>query len=171
MTTTSGTVLDPAHAAFIMSPVVVTAASRDARNVPSVCIAAGRRIADDRRRITIFVCPARAGTLVADAAATGALAVVFCEPASNRTLQVKGFDAVVEPLADGDAALLAAYAEAMIPVYTAVDAPAAHARSVLGCPGGELVAISFTPAAAFVQTPGPRAGEPLQPGALPGAGL
>ena len=163
-------VLDPSHAAFIMSAVVVTCASRDAHNIPSVAIALGRRLSADRRRMTLFVCDRRSGTLVADAAAHGAITAAFCEPTTSRTLQVKGTDAVVEALADGDAALLAGYLEQMIPEYESVDGSEAHARSVLDCTGGKLVAVTFTPCAAFVQTPGPRAGDPVSPGSLPRAG-
>jgi hypothetical protein len=37
----------------------------------------------------------------------------------------------------------------------------AYMRALLACPREDLVAVQFTIAAAFSQTPGPRAGEPL----------
>ena len=41
-------ILDPARAAFIIGPVIITAAARDRDDITSVCIALGRKLSADR---------------------------------------------------------------------------------------------------------------------------
>ena len=162
-------ILDATQAAFILGPVIITAAARNHANVPSNCIALGRKLAADRKTLTILVSPQRSGHLVDDVRANGAIAAVFCEQTSHRTLQIKGSDAIVRGADDSDYAAYRHYVEALVPQFRAVGASEAYARTVLSF-GDALVAIAFTPASAFVQTPGPRAGERAQGGDVPVAG-
>lgn len=153
--------LDDAHAAFVVGRVAIVAASRDAANVPSVTKAYGCRLSPNRRRVTIFVATDASRALLDDVRATRALAAVFCQPSTNRSFQLKGLDASEVPLAPGDREAMAAHLEYMIEELALIGFAEAHARASFGIGERAVAAIAFTPSAAFVQTPGPRAGTRL----------
>jgi hypothetical protein len=93
---------------------------------------------------------------------TRAIAVVFSEPSTHRTIQLKGADAALEPLAAGDAELAARWTDDFVAGLAALGYSGPMVRSFLWCDPARLVAVSFTPQAAFQQTPGPQAGMPLK---------
>ncbi len=152
--------LDEANAAFVMSGTMVSLASRNPANVPSVTRALGCRLSADRRRVTVLVAASQAGALLEDVAATGAIAAVFSQPSTHRTIQIKGSDARIEPATPGDSQGIEARAAALVadmtPLYTE-----SFVRTVFAHDPADLVAVSFTPATAFEQTPGPQAGRRL----------
>jgi hypothetical protein len=152
---------DETHAAFMQSGVSVHLASRGPANVPSVARAIGCRIAPDRSRVTIFLSAAQAPELVSDVRASRMAAAVFSQPSTHQTLQVKGDDAVVGALADGDLARIAACADALVRDLQALGYTEAFGRALLDFDPADLVAVAFTPKTAFRQTPGPNAGAPL----------
>ena len=110
----------------------------------------------------MFVASLQCDILLQDIGATGAVAVVFSQPSTHRTIQLKGTDAIVEPLEAGDRDIMARQASAFAADIALLGYPFAIAHALLASEPSELVAISFTPSAAFIQTPGPRAGAPLQ---------
>jgi hypothetical protein len=161
----SEALLDAGHAAFMQGGVSVIVASRNASLVPDVVRGCGCRVSRDRRRVTVLVEPGRSSELLEDIRLTGTIAVVFSQPSTHRTIQVKGTDAVVVPVTPADRKIaerhLGAWVEDLTSVgYTADFAAALHGRTVT-----EIAAIAFTPAAAFQQTPGPAAGTRLETGA------
>lgn len=153
--------LDDAHAAFIQRGVAIAVASRDRANVPCAAHACGCRVAADRRRVRVFVAARAAASLLAAVRETGAIAAVFSEPATERTIQLKGVDAEVMALTPDDAAAMPDYVDRMVEQMARVGFSEAYARTAWGVAPEQLVAVAFTPSAAFVQTPGPRAGAPL----------
>jgi hypothetical protein len=153
---------DEAHAAFMESGVSVHVASRGPANVPSVGRALGCRVAPDRSRVTIFVSAAQAPDLVADLRTSRMAAAVFSRPSTHQTIQIKGDDATIVALADGDLARVAAYADALVRDLQALGYTEAFGRALVDCVPADLVAVAFTPKAAFQQTPGPNAGAPLE---------
>ena len=82
------------------------------------------------------------------------------EPSSNRTLQLKGSDAIVSACESGDAAVADAYLQGFVDEIGQLGFAAEVAHTMLRH-GDTLMAVHFTVAAAFEQTPGPAAGEPL----------
>jgi len=152
---------DEAHAALMESGVSIHVASCGPANVPSVARALGCRIAPDRHRVTIFVSVAQAPDLVADLRASRMAAVVFSRPSTHQTIQVKGDDATVGALADGDLARIAAYSDALVRDLQALGYSEAFGRALIDCDAADLIAVAFTPKTAFQQTPGPKAGAPL----------
>ncbi len=153
--------LDAAHAAFIRCGVMVSVASRDADHVPSVARALGCRIAPDRRSATVFLDATQCPALLRDVRDTRAIAAVFSQPSTHRTIQLKGADAALVPIEPGDVALIDANREALVADMVPAGYGAAFVRTLLACAPADLVAVSFTPAAAFAQTPGPQAGKRL----------
>ena len=150
--------LDEDHAAFIQSGVSILAASRDASNAPQLARAIGCRISPDRRRVTVFVAAFQAATLIAALRATRTIAVGFNLPSTHRAFQLKGTDATVGPLDRGDLEIAVRYVDAFVANIALLGYSEPIGRALLAFDPAELLAISFTPSAAFVQTPGPRAG-------------
>ena len=153
--------LDARHAEFIQGPVSVVVASRNAELVADAVRGCGCRVSRDRRQVTVLVEPGRAGSLLEDVATNGMIAVVFSQPSTHKTIQLKGTDARVVPVTAADRATaqrhLREWAEDLGRIgYTAPFSAALHGGS------GPLAAIRFTPTAAFQQTPGPDAGQPIR---------
>jgi hypothetical protein len=161
----SVSVLDADHAAFMQRGISIGIATCDQHNVPSQVRATGCRISADRRCVTIFISAIQAARVVADVRSNGVVAAVFSEPSTHRTVQVKGHDANVSAIADGDLLVVDAYRDAFARELEPLGFNEVIIRALLACPSADLVAVSFTPTAAFSQTPGPNAGEPLRTGA------
>lgn len=159
------TPLNASHIAFMCGAVSMCAASCDSDGMPQLARGLGCRVAEDGSRVTVFVPKAKSLQLVRHAQANGALAVVFTQPSTHRTIQLKGRDAcVVVPTAD-DEALVDAYRRAFVHEVSPLGFPEEMARALLASPPGELVGLSFTPTEAYTQTPGPNAGKRLEGGA------
>jgi hypothetical protein len=88
-------------------------------------------------------------------------AAVFSRPSTHQTIQIKGDDATVGALADGDLAHVDAYADALVQDLRTLGYTEAFGRTLVDFHPADLVAVAFTPKAAFRQTPGPNAGAPL----------
>ena len=153
--------LDAGNAAFIRSGVMVSLASRDARHVPSVARALGCRIAPDRRSVTAFLDASQCAALLRDVCDTRAIAAVFSQPSTHRTIQLKGADAASGPIEPGDIALIDGNCAALVKDMGPAGYDEAFVRTLLAYAPADLVAVTFTPTAAFAQTPGPQAGKPL----------
>jgi hypothetical protein len=157
--------IDAAQAAFLQGGVSISAASCGAHPFPSVCRVLACSVAEDRRRLTVMVARPHAQELLEDIGHGGRLAVVFSQPSTNRTIQIKGDNA--QPGVP-DARLLEAvyiHRDAFVAEVRQLGFPAPLVRSLLCCADDDIVAIGFTPTAAFDQSPGPRAGAPLKAGA------
>ena len=152
--------LDEEHAAFIQGGVSVVVATRDPDSVPDVVRGCGCRVSRDRRRVTVLVEPARAGSVLDNVAASGLVAVVFSQPSTHRTIQLKGTDARVVRVTQADRTVAARHLEAWVQELTSMGYRPEFARAVRGAAEG-MAAIAFTPATAFQQTPGPGAGDRL----------
>lgn len=92
---------------FMQSGVSISVASRDRRCVPSLARSAGCRLSGDHCRVSLLVLRSQARQLLQDISDTGAIAVVFSEPGTHRTIQVKGADAQLSNLLPGDEELAA----------------------------------------------------------------
>ena len=160
--TMTETARDREQADLIAGGVSIIVAGRDAGNETAVSRAVGCRMAEDGRRITVFLSAGQSGALLADVRANGRIAVVFSEPMSHRAIQLKANDAQIVPLAADDPHLLAAYRSRLAARVAPLGFSEAFVRTLLNAVPGDVVAIAFTPSGAFSQTPGPKAGSPLQ---------
>lgn len=156
-------VLDEAHAAFIQHRVSVHVASCGAGGVPSLVRALGCRVSADRRVVTVFLSVARSESVLRDLRAGSLVAAVFSRPSTHETLQLKGAGATVAPLQDGDRTLIQSYGQGLAEEICALGYDAPFAKAIAIAATDDAVGIAFTPNAAFVQTPGPAAGRPLEP--------
>jgi len=158
--------LDAGHAALLERRVSVIVSTRDAARVPHLMRATGYRIDAGAGTVTLLLCAVQAGDTLADIAANQAIAVVFSEPTTHQTLQLKGFDARHTAVQADDGARVAAYRERFADELAELDiARDLIVGGLLNCAGGSLVAVTFTPTLAFRQTPGAHAGAPIASGA------
>lgn len=159
---TDAPLLDEARADFITHHVAMNVASCSAARLPSLVRAHGCRVSADRRRVTLFVSVPRATALLADLRAGGAIAAVFTLPRTHETLQLKGAGASIAPLEAGDDACIRAYVESLVEELCRVGYKESLVRAVMSSADEESVGLTFEPTAAFVQTPGPKAGSRLE---------
>jgi len=157
----TATGLPPDLLAMMERGVSVIAGSRDAAMRPSIMRALGSKVEDGGHTVTIFVSRRQSRQLVQDIAATGHVAVVFSEPSSHRTVQVKARRAVLRNAEAADEPVLARYLTSMEHEIQQVGFAPRLTRAMLAHKLEDLVAITFEPEVAFDQTPGPRAGTRL----------
>ncbi|MDP3799540.1 MAG: hypothetical protein Q8R06_20750 [Polaromonas sp.] len=142
--------------------VIVSACSLDMR--PSIMRAVGSAIAPGGHSITVYLSRRQSRQLIQDIASTGRIAVVFSEPSSHRTVQVKAAAARIRCAEASDEPALERYVASMEKEIERVGYEPVFTRAMLARRLEDLVAISFEPAQAFDQTPGPKAGAPLPNG-------
>ena len=162
--------LDEANAGFIASGVSINACSRTDENVPVMGRSSGCRVSPDRRTVTLFFSAACAHELIEGISQSRQIAVVFSRPSSAQTIQLKGADAAVVPPQKLDVELLEHHCDTFVTEVSPLGYAKALLRAYLWFDPADIRAVTFTPREAFVQTPGPRAGEPLKGGSRAHAG-
>src|SRR5688572_7111932 len=135
-------------AAFIQGGVSIVAASCDARNIPTIVRCVGCRVSADRRKVTLLVSSSQAGNLLNNIRSGGAIAVVFSQPSTHVSIQLKGTDAKSAPIRAGDADLAERYTSAFAADLLPLGYHDTFVRALLGHETSELVSVTFTPAAA-----------------------
>ena len=154
-------VLDAEHAAFIQGGVTISVASRNAALDSSVSRAIGCRVAADRKRVTLLFAGAVAERLLADIATCRMIACCFSQPSTHRTIQLKGADAAIGTPQPGDLEIIARQLDWKVAELVPLGYPEVLVRCVFHGEPDDIVAVTFTPDAAFAQTPGPNAGRRL----------
>jgi len=152
--------IGPEQAALMARRVSIIVGSRDAALRPHLMRAVGYRLSADRRRVTLLMSQHSSREVLNDLRDNGQIAVVFSEPSTHHTLQLKGSDAVVTPCGPDDAALAELYLQAFVDEIGQIGFSAQVAHNILGH-DNDLMAVHFTVTAAFEQTPGPAAGQAL----------
>jgi hypothetical protein len=155
--------LRTARAAFLVGPVAINVASRSATLAPSIARAYGCRVSGDRRQIVVFLSSSRSEAVLRDLAEGTPIAVIFSRPKTHESLQLKGERANVRPLEPGDRERMRRYGEAFAAEICALGYPAELAQALLAGVDEDAVGVGFEPSALFEQTPGPHAGERLEP--------
>lgn len=149
------------HIALIASGVSTIVASRDAQHQPSLMRAVGASITPQGDRITVYLSRGASTQLLADLQTTGHIAVVFSEPSTHRTVQVKAGQVQLRDALATDTELLQRYLSAMEIQLQHVGFGPHYTRIMLAHRPEDVVAVTFTPEQAYDQTPGPRAGASL----------
>lgn len=153
--------IDAQHAAFMQDGVSMSIGACGPGRHPTLARGSGCRVSADGSRVTVFVSALQAAPVLDCIRDNGLIAVVFSQPSTHRTIQVKGRDARVAGLAAGDVERIARYRKAFAADLATLGFIEEQVQTLLAFPEAELAAIEFTPAEAYVQTPGPKAGERL----------
>jgi hypothetical protein len=156
--------LDETNAAFIEGGVSINASSRTSENVPVMARAVGCRVSPDRRTVTLLFHGPAAEDFLESIRISRRIAVVFSEPSTLRTIQLKGSDAVAAVAPRRDVEMTRAYCNTIVAILSPLGYPEPMLRAILWSEPEGLRTVSFTPTEAFLQTPGPRAGERLKNG-------
>ena len=156
--------IDADHAAFMQGAVGIGIATCSRNNVPNLARAVGCRVSPDFRLVTILVSGKQAAGALADIRANGKIAVVFSQPSTHRTIQIKGNDATIGVASAADLQAVTAHRTAFVRELEPLGYDETMIRAFLACPDADIVSLQFHPSAAFSQTPGPHAGQPLQAG-------
>lgn len=154
-------VLDEAVRALMGRRVSIIVASRDADHRPHLMRAIGWRPSADHRRVSVLMTARTSSQVLDDVRSNRAIAVVFSEPTTHHSVQLKGSDAVIEPTVGGDGQLIDTYARRLAEELGQLGYSPAFVHALLDHSESDVVAVTFTPTHAFEQTPGPRAGRPL----------
>jgi hypothetical protein len=91
----------------------------------------------------------------------GTLAVIFSLPSTHQALQLKGVAVVAGKPLDTDFKLADSYRQAFVEHVEKLGHSRPVVETMLACDHHDLVAVTFTPSAAFSQTPGPSAGRAI----------
>ncbi len=147
--------------AFIEREVAIDLASVSAGHHPSSCRGFACRVAPDRQRLTLFVRREEARQLLQDVLVQDAIAVVFCLPETEAAIQIKGRQVALSAVSADDMLDVQRYRDAFIDGIVRIGHPRPFAEAYMAVEAGQMAAISFQPDAVFEQTPGPRAGQPV----------
>ena len=126
--------------------VIVSSCGRDL--TPSLMRAVGSQISPLGDRITVFLNRQQSTQLLRDVASTGRVAVVFSEPHSHRTVQLKSRQARLREVTADDAPALQRYLQAMQGELARIGFTPDFAAAMLAHRFDDLSAIEFTPSQA-----------------------
>jgi hypothetical protein len=153
--------IDSSHAAFITRGVSISVSSCGADLMPSIARAFGCRVSTDRHEVTLLVSRRQADDLLAHVRERGVIAAAFSEPRTQRTIQLKGVDASTANCTAADLQLASSYRTAFSHELSLLGFSEPLIHTLLSCPATDIASITFSPSAAFAQTPGPNAGQVL----------
>ncbi|MEZ5627659.1 MAG: hypothetical protein R3E34_09050 [Rhodocyclaceae bacterium] len=165
----SPAILTPELVRFVTSHLSIHVAASDGGGQATLVRGLGCR-ADPATAggLRLLVARPQAEPVLRGIAADGRIALVFSEPETHRTVQLKARNARVGPADNDDTAVLGPYTDTLVARLGSIGTPEPFVRALLACPADELIIICATPDEVFGQTPGPQAGERLGAGqALP----
>src|SRR5262245_58356941 len=149
--------LDEALKAFLHSGIAVQAGTADQNGRPHVTWAWGPRVNDDGT-LSVFLDTARAGRTLANLAVNRKVAVICADPIGYRAIQFKGQWLSASAPSDAERGWVQRHRELFASNLALVgDSPAGIRNLWME----NTTRIDFTLEAAFDQTPGPKAGQPL----------
>lgn len=155
-------IISDATLAFIEREVAIDVASCGLDLLPSTARGYGCQVAADRRRITLFLKRSEAGQLLHDVLVHDRIAAVFCLPATESALQIKGHAVSLSLADEAGLAVVAQHARQFVAGVLPLGHERTFAEAYMQIAPADTVALSFSPDVVFEQTPGPGAGRPLQ---------
>jgi hypothetical protein len=162
MVPTSASPIPREHLAHLERRVSIIVGTRSATLQPSVMRGLGCRVQRQPLRVTVLLPGGACEDLLADLRASDQIAVVFSEPSTHRTVQVKGDEIHIAPATRSDLQLLGEYTERLTAEICQLGYPEVLIRGMLASEPGGVVSVTFTPRASFDQTPGARPAAPVE---------
>lgn len=151
---------------FMLGPISMKAGSCSRALLPSISQAYGCRVSRSSSsvgvdEVCVFLSEARSAAVLRDLRDGGAFSVVFSRPTTHRTVQLKAAAVRMEPLQPGDQALIDRYGLRASDELIALGYSPEFSRALMAPDISDAVCVCFVPTAAFDQTPGAGAGQPL----------
>lgn len=153
--------LDPALTQFVIDNQSIHVASASPHGRSSLVRGYGCSVSPDGRVVTVLVDRLQAQPLIRDIEQTGRIAVVWSDPISHKTIQLKGSDARLCSPPPALLANLPTYRQGFSRKLAHYDIPEHFCHALSGGDAAQMVAFCFAPATAFEQTPGQNAGVAL----------
>lgn len=155
--------LSPATTAFIQGGVSIRLASCGIDGKPVTARAVAATVDAQRRRVTLLVDTTVATPFLEAVRGGGMVAAAFTQPTTHRSLQIKGGAAEVHPPAADALDIIDRHGRAFAVELREIAFSDAFIAAHEAFSPDALVAVTFSAADAFDQTPGPRAGDALAP--------
>lgn len=156
-----GALLNDGIIAFIEREVAIDVAACSADLRPSSARGFAARVSPDRRRITLHVRRAEATQLVQDLLSQDRIAVVFCLPATEAAIQIKGRGISLSAAGAEACEHVETYRQGFVDNIVKLGYDRDFGLTYMAVDPGQMLAVSFTPEVVFEQTPGPLAGQPM----------
>ena len=121
------------------------------------------RVDPDRRRITVTMGRSQAAPVLNALAGNRRITLVACHIQTFKSLQVKGEDARLVETSPADREATVAHCNEFALFARSLGYDEAVMRAHMECAAEDVIVVAFTLGQAFVQTPGPTAGQPLAP--------
>jgi hypothetical protein len=153
--------LSDSTVAFIEREVAIDVGACSAELRPSSARGFAARVSADRQRLTVYVRRAEAVQLVQDVLSQDVVAVVFCLPATEMALQIKGRQVALSVANAEEWAWVEANRNAFVDGIVKLGYDRDFGLTYMAIETGQVLALSFTPEVVFEQTPGPLAGRPM----------
>lgn len=145
--------------ALLDGPVAISVATCDADHWPSLAHGYGCRWDPVSNRLRVFVLEDEAQAILANIVVSGAVAAVFSDVRSFRSLQIKAGDATLRSFDAEDAACQRQHHRKTSDELIELGYAPGPARGYFDVPqGARFVTLAFTPRDLFQQSPGPEAG-------------
>ncbi|MDD3763667.1 MAG: hypothetical protein PHP86_10295 [Nevskiales bacterium] len=154
--------IDAATASFMLGGLSLNLASCDPRLQPSLARACGCDLDADGGRLSICVGRVQGAQVLGDIVAGAAVAAVFSEVVSHRTLQIKASSAVVRAPTRADHAAVDRYLERFATRLDAIGFTPRFVSALFSFDAGDFMVVEMRPEEIYSQTPGPGAGQRLQ---------
>ena len=156
--------LDKDNFSFIQTGVSISLAAIGQDHLPSMSRGMGCKVLDGGKKLGVFVKRSQSSDLLENIRHSGEIANVFSLPSSNRTLQLKGIDTRVLPFDLADLPIIEKHISDFLLEVLPLGLAENVVRTLFSYAADDLVTVVYSPCAAFSQTPGPKAGEPLARG-------
>jgi len=153
--------LDAELAEFISQGALIRLASATPTGVPDLCFGLACFVDPQRGRLRVAFDGRQADPVLQLAVHSGRAALVFTDPVSYRTVQIKTRDARVAAVAASDHAEIARRVALANARLAAIGFGDAFTSTLNGYETERLVMLHCGVHALFDQTPGPNAGKPL----------
>ncbi|WP_018151606.1 hypothetical protein [Leeia oryzae] len=146
-------------ASFLEREVAIDAASRGADLCPSSARSMVAVVDADYRHVTVWIDREKSRPFVTDVLASGEIAVVFCLPESERSVQLKGRRVEQVETTQADIVRAERAAARFVDGVAKLGHGRQFAEAYMAFQPQHLVGIRFEVTAIFEQTPGPNAGK------------
>jgi hypothetical protein len=153
--------LDAELADFISQGALIRLASASPTGVPDLCFGLACFVDPERRRLRVAFDGRQADPVLQLAVHSGRAALVFTDPVSYRTVQIKTTDARVAAVPASDHAEVARRVSLANGQLALIGFGDPFAATLNGYEEERLVMLHCSIHALFDQTPGPNAGKPL----------
>jgi hypothetical protein len=145
---------------LMSSGVDVYVATRDRELEPEAMLAMGIKANAERTVVTVYLPAALADVTCKNLADNGDIAVTLERASDLRAVQIKGRSLGVRPSHEAERELQSVFRAALVEQLGVIGVPRPLTRRLTWWPS---LAVDVQVRDVFMQTPGPNAGEPLQP--------